>query len=314
MPRPNLEIGSLNLPDLNTVLYAIQSIDLDDWDIPVPDDIIEYGSQTANLFFASPNGSDGVPTFRAIATADLPDLGVTTAKIADLNVTTGKIAGDAVTDAKLRDSAALSVIGRSANSTGDPADIAAGTDGHVLRRSGTTLGFGTVADSALSANVPLKDALNTFTLKQTLSAAPELTLGHTERGRTTKMGEWQNNPFDATDYNGGGSLVVTVASGDVLIDRYTLIGKTIIWTLKVVGASTGGVANAIIYLDNPDGISFAKAVEQPCRIRDAGTYADGYVVTDPTGVCQIRKNDGSTFSAAAVDNTNFEFTLTAEIQ
>jgi hypothetical protein len=59
--------------------------------------------------------------------------------------TTWTVEANAVTDAKLRDSAALSVIGRSANSSGDPADIAAGTDGHVLRRSGTTLGFGTIA-------------------------------------------------------------------------------------------------------------------------------------------------------------------------
>lgn len=51
------------------------------------------------------------------------------------------ITNDAVTDAKLRESAALSVIGRSANSTGNPADIAAATDGDVLRRAGTTLGF-----------------------------------------------------------------------------------------------------------------------------------------------------------------------------
>jgi hypothetical protein len=55
------------------------------------------------------------------------------------------IVDKAVTDAKLRDSAALSVIGRSANSLGVPADIAAGSDGFVLRRSGTTLGFGQIA-------------------------------------------------------------------------------------------------------------------------------------------------------------------------
>jgi hypothetical protein len=60
------------------------------------------------------------------------------------------IANDAVTDAKLRNSAALSVIGRSANSTGDPADIAAANDGEVLRRSGTTLGFGTVATAGIA--------------------------------------------------------------------------------------------------------------------------------------------------------------------
>ncbi len=60
------------------------------------------------------------------------------------------IANNAVTDAKLRDSAALSVIGRSANSAGDPADIAAANDGEVLRRSGTALGFGTVATAGIA--------------------------------------------------------------------------------------------------------------------------------------------------------------------
>lgn len=57
---------------------------------------------------------------------------------------------DGVTDAKLRDSAALSVIGRSANSTGNPADIAAASDGDVLRRSGTSLGFGAIPSASVT--------------------------------------------------------------------------------------------------------------------------------------------------------------------
>ncbi len=44
---------------------------------------------------------------------------------------------------------ALSVKGIAGNATGDIADIAAGTDGHVLRRSGTALGFGQVANAGL---------------------------------------------------------------------------------------------------------------------------------------------------------------------
>jgi len=88
-------------------------------------------NQSANTVFAGPtSGGAATPTFRALVTADLPDNGVT--------------------DAKLRDSAGLSVIGRSTNTSGDPADIAAGSDGHVLRRSGTTLGFGTVATAGLA--------------------------------------------------------------------------------------------------------------------------------------------------------------------
>ena len=54
------------------------------------------------------------------------------------------ISNNAVTNADLRDSVALSVIGRSSNTTGDPADISAGADHNILRRSGTALGFGSI--------------------------------------------------------------------------------------------------------------------------------------------------------------------------
>ncbi|MCS6944180.1 MAG: hypothetical protein RMK97_01985 [Sutterellaceae bacterium] len=72
-------------------------------------------------------------------------------------VSTAGIADAAVTDAKLRDSAALSVIGRAANTAGAPADIAAGADGQVLRRSGTTLGFGQVSTAGI-ADAAVTDA------------------------------------------------------------------------------------------------------------------------------------------------------------
>jgi hypothetical protein len=60
---------------------------------------------------------------------------------------------NAVTNAKLRDSAALSVIGRATNSTGDPADISAANDGEVLRRSGTSLGFGVIGTASLGGDI-----------------------------------------------------------------------------------------------------------------------------------------------------------------
>lgn len=59
------------------------------------------------------------------------------------------IANDAVTDAKLRNSAALSVVGRAANSIGDPADIAASADETLLTRRGSALAF--VGASGFSA-------------------------------------------------------------------------------------------------------------------------------------------------------------------
>ena len=60
--------------------------------------------------------------------------------------TTGTIsvATNGITNALLRQSSGLSLIGRSANTTGDVADITAASDHNVLRRSGTTIGFGAI--------------------------------------------------------------------------------------------------------------------------------------------------------------------------
>lgn len=65
----------------------------------------------------------------------------------------GSLGPNSVTDANLRDSAALSVIGRSANSPGDPADIATSSgSAAVLREAGGVLAFGTVATAGIADN------------------------------------------------------------------------------------------------------------------------------------------------------------------
>jgi hypothetical protein len=60
---------------------------------------------------------------------------------------------DSISDAKLRNSSGVSVIGRAANSTGDPADIAAGADDQLLRRVSGALSFGTATTAMLAANI-----------------------------------------------------------------------------------------------------------------------------------------------------------------
>lgn len=86
------------------------------------------------------------------------------------------IANDAVSNAKLRNSGALSVIGRSANSAGDPADISASAaSDQVLRESGSVLGFGTVATAGIA-----NDAV-TYAKIQNVSAASRL-LGRGDSG------------------------------------------------------------------------------------------------------------------------------------
>ena len=64
---------------------------------------------------------------------------------------------NAITDVRLRDSAATSVIGRSAGTGGDPADIASSADNQVLRQAAGVLGFGTL-DAASTASGTFGDA------------------------------------------------------------------------------------------------------------------------------------------------------------
>jgi hypothetical protein len=61
-----------------------------------------------------------------------------------------RVKDNGVSNAKLRQSSGLSLIGRSANSTGNVADITSSVDGHVLRQSGTAIGFGTVATAGIA--------------------------------------------------------------------------------------------------------------------------------------------------------------------
>lgn len=113
-----------------------------------------------------------------VTTAKIADSNVTTAKIADSNVTTAKIADSSstttgVTNAKIRQSTALSVIGRSANTTGAPADIqATAASGAVLRESGNTIGFGQIATAGIadSAISTVKIAASAVTLAKIASS------------------------------------------------------------------------------------------------------------------------------------------------
>ena len=89
---------------------------------------------------------------------------------------TGTVAlpNDQISYAEMQNVAALSVVGNGTNAIADPADITAGTDGHVLRRSGTTLGFGTIPQASiinLTTDLGLKAPLASPTFTTALTAA-----------------------------------------------------------------------------------------------------------------------------------------------
>jgi hypothetical protein len=76
-----------------------------------------------------------------------------------VNADSIQVATNGIGDAQLRQGAAVSVIGRSANSTGNVADIAAGANDRVLQRVSNALSFGQLTAGMFPANVVANAAI-----------------------------------------------------------------------------------------------------------------------------------------------------------
>lgn len=179
------------------------------------------------------------------------------------------IANNAVTDAKLRDSAALSVIGRAANSSGDPADIAAGTDHQVLRRSGTALAFGAVnlaSSDAVTGDLP-------FANLTPASAASKL-LGRGDSG----AGDYQEVSLGTGLSFSGTTLSATGTGGTVTTTGSPANGNL----TKFSGASS--ITNADLTGDVTTSGGVATTLKTAARTRAIGVSVDGGGSVIATGV------------------------------
>ncbi len=118
-------------------------------------------TQTAGMKWAAGSGGSGAPTTvdYLVRTADAglsAERVVTDTSTISWDWATGgqakaNIVANSVGNTSLRTGGALSVIGRSANSTGNVADISAtAASGAVLRESGSTIGFGTIATAGIA--------------------------------------------------------------------------------------------------------------------------------------------------------------------
>ena len=144
---------------------------------------IRYNTSN-NILEAYTNNIWGViPTSTASVTSISQGSGITLTPNPIVGAGTVEVSTNGITDALFRQSAGLSVVGRSANSTGNVADIVAGTDNQVLRRSGTAIGFGAVdlaQSAAITGTLPVGNGgtgLSTYTLGDTVyySAGTSLT-------------------------------------------------------------------------------------------------------------------------------------------
>ena len=112
---------------------------------------------------------------------------------------TASLIDTSIVYARLQNAEAVSVLGRSANSSGVLDEIAAGANDRLLRRTSDTVNFGqltagmfpntVVPDAALSSNVPLLNAVNIFTgATQTITATrPELRWNESDAATDEKV-------------------------------------------------------------------------------------------------------------------------------
>lgn len=118
-------------------------------------------TQTAGIKWAAGSGGSGAPTTvdYLVRTADAglsAERVVTDTTTVSWDWGTGgqakaNVVANSIGNTSLRQGTALTVIGRSANSTGNVADISAtAASGAVLRESGSTLGFGTIATAGIT--------------------------------------------------------------------------------------------------------------------------------------------------------------------
>jgi cytoskeletal protein CcmA (bactofilin family) len=143
----------------------------------------------------------------------------------------------------------------------------------------------------------------------------DATNGYTERARATKMGEWIAVAFNALNFFANGVQTWTVGSGDVVVNRYMLVGKTLMWKVGLTGTTVGGTPNTELRISIPGGFTAANYSIAPLAVvTDNGTQMVGFVeATNGQTLVSIKLNIGATNWTNATDNTAVFFTIAIEV-
>lgn len=204
------------------------------------------------------------------------------------NATT--IAANVVSDTKLRDSNPLSVIGRSVNSAGDPADIlATAGSGAALREAGSVVGFGTLATGALE-----NDAV-TFPKMQNITS--DRLVGRDTAGAGDPE---EISLAPSLEWSGAGSIQRSALTGDVTApaaSNATTIANDVVSFAKMQNIAT----NSLIGRDtaatgDPENILLNATLEMD----GAGNLQRAALTGDVTATAG---SNATTIAANVVSNT-----------
>lgn len=249
--------GALPFPQFaDGVEFPYTPTTLADWDGAAdPGDVADALDQLAERTTDLEAGGAGVTSVSG--TAPIASSGGATPAIS-LN-------DDGVSDAKLRNSGACSVIGRSANSTGDPADISAASDDQFLCRRAGVLGFGGLVAADIPAHATSHQSGGSDAIKLDDLSAPDdntdLNASVAAHGLLRKLSNVATEYLDGT---GGWSVPAGAGTVDAEDVTYTPVDVDM-WD---GAADPGDVNDALDQL-----------ADRVTEIEDSGVPTDASVVT-----------------------------------
>ena len=192
------------------------------------------------------------------------------------------IGANAVTDAKFRQSAGLSVVGRSANTTGNVADITAANANEVLYRNGTSLVFGTLPNASLQNSTVNYGGVS-------------LSLGGSDLTPAFDLADATNLPIIA-----GTTGTLTVGRGGTGVTSLTTNG--VLYGGSTVGVTAAGTSGQIL-VANGAGVPTFVTVGTDATLTSSGVLtiaADAVALgTDTTGSYVSTITSGNGVSAIA---------------
>jgi hypothetical protein len=125
-----------------------------------------------------------------------------------------------------------------------------------------------------------------------------------------QIGVWQNTPFNAADYTAPAGMGFAVGPGNVVFNRYTVIGKTLFWLVYIEAAGTSGTATGQLFVRLPAGMTCVpkRGVVATTQLYDGGTNR-GWVRAYTDGLNVVIEKDPLTNYAMGIIYVQFSITL-----
>ena len=102
-----------------------------------------------------------------------------------------------------------------------------------------------------------------------------------EKQRAVPMGHWVDVPFNVSNFTSDAPMTWD-ATGGVVTNRYTLIGKTLIWTVTIGPSTLSGSPSSLLHIVIPGGFVPAVQVQVMGQVWVSGAWEPALIIS-PAG-------------------------------